>query len=272
MPIETTPSSSPSPLWTRLLRGRAFTFPRTTTTKSAAAALAVLLLTSTAPPAGATDLHPWNEAVPFEFATIHYQVDGSTRGTQTLYVRAHGDERVKMSQTSNPAVPVEAPRASLEITTPRSVIRADLTTKTAVEMPNVLGPLIEGWRALPEAEREAVRKRATRIESRFGALKGKPELAKESEFLGRSCDVVTVAGVTSTYLAGTTILLKSEGFQGDFLSRTEATRIDTTTPIPDEVFRLPEGIALRTMNEGLVELTRAQALRELGVSDERKTP
>lgn len=272
MPIQTTPTSSCSPLAARLSTGRAFALPRSITTKSVTAALAGLLLTSTAPPAAATELHPWNEAVPFEFATIHYQVDGSTRGTQTLYVRAHGDERVKMSQTNNPAVPVEAPRASLEISTPRSVIRADLTTKTAVEMPNVLGPLIEGWRALPEAEREAARQRARRIESRFGAIRGKPELAKKSEFLGRPCDVVTIAGVTSTYLAGTTLLLKSEGFQGDFLSRTEATSIDTTTPIPDEVFHLPEGIALRTMNEGLVELTRAQALRELGVSDERKTP
>lgn len=270
MPIETTPSSSSLPLRTRLPWSRARSRP--TTTKSIGAVFAVLLLTTTAPPAAATDLHPWNEAVPFEFATIHYQVDGSTKGTQTLYLRAHGDERVKMSQTGNPAVPVEAPRASLEITTPRSVIRADLTTKTAVEMPNVLGPLIEGWRALPEPGREAARQRALRIDSRFGALKGKPELAKKAEFLGRPCDVVTVAGVTSTYLEGTTILMKSEGSQGDFISRTEATRIDTTTPIPDEVFHLPEGIALRTMNEGLVEVTRAQALRELGISDERKTP
>lgn len=272
MPIETSPSSSRSPLATRRLHCRGLARSRTSTTKSVAVAFAVLLLTTTTQPAEAVDLHPWNEAVPFEFATIQYQVDGSTRGTQTLYLRAHGDERVKMSQTSNPAVPVEAPRASLEITTPRSVIRADLTTKTAVEMPNVLGALIEGWRTLPEPEREAARQRALRIDSRFGALKGKPELAKKAEFLGRSCDVVTVAGVTSTYLEGTTILLKSEGSQGDFLSRTEATRIDTTTPIPDEVFQLPEGIALRTMNEALVEVTRAQALRELGISDERKTP
>jgi len=232
--------------------------------KTFAFRLALLASLAVAPrAASAAEVHPWNEAVPFEQATIHYTLEGTNRGEQVLYLRARGDERAREARTSNPELPDGAHRHSIEITTPRDLVRVELLTRSALEMPNHLAYLVEGWKKLPDDEREIVRRAAATIDHRFPATLGRREGVSKGTFLGYDCDLVTIAGVTTWYIEGTTIPLKAEGTTGSHRTLTVATRIDTETPVPDEKFRVPEGVAVRLASEAVREVARGEAARQI---------
>ena len=56
----------------------------------------ILVLLSTTPVFAKND--PWELKLPFEKAVIHYEISGSQTGTETLYIRDFGNERVKITK------------------------------------------------------------------------------------------------------------------------------------------------------------------------------
>ncbi|HYC54038.1 MAG TPA: hypothetical protein VEL28_03780 [Candidatus Binatia bacterium] len=222
---------------------------------------AALLFTSAV--AAETAKHPWNQNVPFETAIIRYELKGKDPGTRVLYLRARGDERVTVTRTTPTDTAAAAERHTIEISTPADVTRIEMQTKTALRAANKLGHLIEGYKALSDEDKATVMKTAARVENRFPALRGRPEPSSKGKFLGYDCDVVEIGGVTSYYIAGTTILLKSEGVQGSIAVATIATDIDNKAAIPEDVFAIPAEVRVRDLREMQNATIRQSAEKEL---------
>ncbi|HYC01251.1 MAG TPA: hypothetical protein VEC57_19105 [Candidatus Limnocylindrales bacterium] len=225
---------------------------------------AALLVTGAIEAVAETAAHPWNQRVPFETAIIRYEMKGKDPGTKVMYLRARGDERVTVtrSQSADSATPGE--RHTIEISTPSEITRIEMGTRTALRAPNKLATLIDGYNTLGDADKKAVMNAAADIRNRFPALRGRPEpVSTKDKFLGYDCDVVEIAGITSHYIEGTNILLKSEGIQGTIRVETVATQVDTAAPIPEDVFTVPAEVKVRDLRELQSASIRQAAEKEL---------
>lgn len=198
----------------------------------------------------------WDLALPFEKAVIHYDVSGAQKGTETLYIRDFGNERVKITQSKGKVMFVTTTTDTIEITTRDSVINIDMEENTGTRMTNPQKFMREEIEKLSAKERQIVMRNLETIGMNMAVQMGGQVKPKAGEHLGYTCDLVTVMGTTSCQMSGTPIMLKMESNMMGVKINTVAKKIDKNASVPADLFQIPEGVNVKYSKDA-DEMSRA---------------
>lgn len=198
----------------------------------------------------------WDLDLPFEKAVIHYDVSGAQKGTETLYIRDFGNERVKITHSKGKIMFVTSTTNTIEITTRDSVINIDMDKKTGTRMTNPQKFMREEIEKLSAKERELVMKNLETIGMNMAMQMDGQVKPKAGEHLGYTCDLVTVMGNTSCQMSGTPITLKMESNLMGIKINTVAKKIDKNASVPANIFQIPEGVKVE-YNKDADDMSRA---------------
>lgn len=187
--------------------------------------------------------------LPFKTAVIHYDVTGSQKGTETLYIRDSGNERVKITSSKGKMMFVETSTNTVEITTRDSIIQIDMDKKTGIKTTNPQKFMKQEIDKLSKKERAIVMKNLEQLGMSMAAHMGGQVKKNGGKHLGYTCDLVTVMGSTSCQMSGTPILLKSDMSMMGVKMSTVASRIDKNKSIPASVFNVPNDVTVKYNKE-----------------------
>ncbi|MDH5611052.1 MAG: hypothetical protein OEY66_01165 [Gammaproteobacteria bacterium] len=185
---------------------------------------------------------PWRLHLPFEKAVIHYNINGSQEGNETLYIRDFGNERVKITKSKGKIMFVTIITDTIEITTHDSIVNIDKDKRTATRITNPQRFMQEEIEKLSSSDRKVVMKNLETIGMNMALQMGGEVKLKAGEHLGHTCDLVTIMGATSCQMSGTPILLKMDSNLMGIKTKTVATKIDKNASIPADIFKLPKDI------------------------------
>ncbi|MFC1512972.1 hypothetical protein ACFL5J_00815 [Thermodesulfobacteriota bacterium] len=202
--------------------------------------LFVIMLSSVTPVFAAAN--PFDHRLPFKTATISSTISGSENGTETLYVADYGRKRARLCETAGKILFVTTKTHTLEITDPDWQINIDLAEKTGTKAISMHKLLKQEYERLSAAEQKVVRANIAKMGANAGAGGQQQIEYKAAKHLGRACDVVTIAGMTTYVLAGTDIVVKSDMETMGVKSHTVATSIDTKSGVGGDRFVVPAGI------------------------------
>lgn len=193
--------------------------------------------------------NPWEVSLPFERGVIHYKISGAQKGTETLYIRDHGNERVKITKSKGKVMFVTTETDTIEITTRDAVINIDRTNNTGTRMTNPQKLLKEEITKLSEKERQIVLKNFEVIGMNLATQMGGEVKLNAGEHLGYPCDLVTVMGSTSCQMSGTPIMLRMESNIMGVSIKTVAKKIEKNVKVSNDVFQVPEGVTVSYSKE-----------------------
>ena len=191
----------------------------------------------------------WDLDLSFEKAVIHYDISGAQKGTETLYIRDFGNERVKLTKSKGKIMFVTTTTDTIEITTRDSVINIDMDKNTGTRMTNPQKLMQEEIEKLSAKEREVVMKNLETIGMNMAVQMGGQVKPKAGEHLGYTCDLVTVMGTTSCQMSGTPIMLKVESNIMGIKINTVAKNIDKNASVPADIFQIPENVNVKYSKE-----------------------
>ncbi len=186
--------------------------------------------------------NPWEFNLPFQQAVIYYDISGSEKGTETLYMRDFGNERVKITKSKGKVLFVSTTTDTIEITTRETVINIDVDKKTGTRMTNPQKFMQEEMEKLSASERKIVNKNFETIGTNMAVQMGGQVKPKAGEHIGYTCDLVTVMGSTSCQMSGTPIMLKMESNILGIKLKTVAKKIERNASVPSDIFNIPDGV------------------------------
>lgn len=192
---------------------------------------------------------PWELDLSFEKAVIHYDISGAQKGTETLYIRDYGNERVKITKSKGKMMFVTTTTDTIEITTRDSVINIDMDKNTGTRITNPKKLMQEEIEKLSAKERQIVMKNLETIGMNMAVQMGGQVKPKAGEHLGYACDLVTVMGTKSCQMSGTPIMLKVESNLMGIKINTTAKKIDKNASFPTDIFQIPKGVNVKYSKE-----------------------
>lgn len=185
---------------------------------------------------------PWEAKLPFKTAVIQYEVSGDEKGTESLYIRANGQEQAHMRKTKGKMMFMNVSTDKVTITTPELVTEVDMEKKTGRKFVNPTKFIIEEYGKLSAKEKETVKKNAVDMGTNMSQTMGGTVEKKAGTHLGHTCDVVKVMGFTSWVMSDTGIMLKTEGNLMGVTAKTVATKVERDGAVPSDVFNVPSGV------------------------------
>jgi len=186
---------------------------------------------------------PWEIKLPFKSAEIDYQVSGTEKGVERLYIRNYGQERARYRKTKGKIFFKSLATESWEITTPDWVYRIDLLKKKGQKSVNPVKYMKEEFRKLSRKDRKKVEKNARDLglylmQGMDGEMK-----KNATKILGYSCDRISMKIATVYSISGYDIVLKSESSIAGIKMKTVALKIKKGS-VPAKFFTPPPGIAI----------------------------
>jgi len=182
--------------------------------------------------------------LPFKTAVIHYDVSGSQKGTEILYIRDSGNERVKITRSEGKMMFVKTSTNTVEIITRDSIVQIDMDKKSAVKTTNPQKFMQQEIGKLSKKERAIVMKNLEQLGMSMATQMGGQVKKNGGKHLGYTCDLVTVMGSTSCQMSGTPIMLKTNMSMMGVKMNTVANRVDKNKSIPASLFNVPKGVAV----------------------------
>jgi len=204
--------------------------------------LVSMILLLFACPAWSEEL-PWEKKLPFKEATIHYELTGMEQGKETLYIRDYGKHQAKHRQATSTIMGTTQKNQTVQITDPDWLYTYDLVEKTGGKTTNPNKLYMAEYTKLTGEEKKNFEKNAKELGTGMIGQFGGSVKQKGGKVLGYDCDIVTVGGISTVYaLHDTGIPLRAEASVMGMNNVTSATKIDTSTAIPDSAFAPPAGI------------------------------
>jgi hypothetical protein len=187
---------------------------------------------------------PWEMKLPFQEATIQYQLSGSEQGEETLYLKDYGRQRAKYHKGGTTIMGITSQTETVEITDPDWVYTYDLMEKTGFKTTNPNKLFREEYNKLSSGEKKIFEKNAKQYGLSMMDQWGGSVTRSSGTVLGYECEVLTINdGMSTVYnIRGTDIPLRSEVSAMGINNLNAATHIDTRSSVPDKVFAPPVGI------------------------------
>jgi hypothetical protein len=218
---------------------------------------------------GGTSL-PWEMRLPFEQATIHYELKGTQQGSEILYIKEHGTFRAKHHQSKTSLMGMTTSTETIEITDPEWITTYNLTDRSGEKISNPSKIYQDAYNKFSAREKSTIDTNSKELGgSLLGQVGGDFE-EKKTTVLGYDCDITTVDGLsTICLLHGTDIPLRSEVSIMGIDHSINATAIDTSSPLPPHAFTPPSDITVVHNQEADAMMTQAiqQTLRTLKEPD-----
>jgi len=188
---------------------------------------------------------PWEMDLPFERAVIDYDISGSQKGTETLYIRDFGNERVKVTKSKGKVLFMTTTTDTVEITTRDSVININMKKKTGTRVTNPQKIIREEVAKLSAKEREVFLGNFEKFGMNMAVQMGGEVKLKAGKHLDYACDLVTVMGVKSCLISGTSIALKVESNLLGIKINTVAQKVDKNKTVPVDIFQVPDQVKVK---------------------------
>lgn len=182
--------------------------------------------------------YPWNNKLPFKEATISYEMAGSMRGADKMYVRDYGATTAAY-RTEPSSMYGEARKATeLTLTTPEWMYIIDLSANSGSKQINPKKIIQNKFSSLSTADQKKLVENSEKLGiTVIGEMSGHIE-KNAAKLLGYDCDKVTAMGITSYTLAGTDFLMK---VSGSHLGISEAVVNIDVSKVDEAKFTLPAG-------------------------------
>ena len=180
--------------------------------------------------------------LPFKKATIHYTISGNEAGTETLFIKNHGEQRATHHDTTMSMMGMTTKTNTIEIVTPDWVTTYDLQERTGDKTTNPAKIFSAEYNKLTKQEKRNVEKNGEELGVALMSMGGTSHPDAE-EILGYTCDLTEIAGITKVYtIHATDIPLRSETSVMGMSTTVTATSIDNSSAIPDTAFKGPADI------------------------------
>jgi hypothetical protein len=191
----------------------------------------------------ASSNNPFEQRAPFQSATIHYSIGGSSEGDATLYVKEYGKYLAERETSKMSMFGFSKEEDKLTITTPEWVYNIDMLEKTGTKTTNMEKYLKQEYENLSSSDKKKVQKNAKKFGTNMAQTLGGDVKFNAAMIHGYSCDKATMMGMTSYSIHNTAILLKMEGSTLGMEIKKEATKIDNGS-VSSSHFKIPEGISV----------------------------
>jgi hypothetical protein len=199
--------------------------------------IAVLLL----PLIALAENNPWERKLPFEKATIQYTLNGTEKGTESLYIRNYGKETATYHKGVNTMMGRTMQNETIHFQTPDWTYSFDMVKKTGKKSVNPQKYMIEEYNKLSPAEKDQVMKNAQEMGvTMTSGMGGKVEM-NAAKILGYDCDRATVMGSTVYSMHQTGIPLKIDTAMMGIAMQKEATEVKQGS-VDAKYFEFPAGI------------------------------
>ena len=210
--------------------------------------LSLILALGCAAAAQASD-NPFIVKYPFKSAIIQYKMDGSQKGTATLYVK--GQTSARYTEAVSKVFGMTQKIRTIDITTPDKMIHVDLEEGKARSTGNMMTYMAQEYEKLSPAEKENVRKNSESVGTQMGQqfMGGKPETS-EGTFMGKPVTITKAGSMTSQVWKGTPIVLKMQGSIMGMRTDQVATSIKEGADVPADKLQPPAGIQVMHDPEG----------------------
>lgn len=187
---------------------------------------------------------PWEMKLPFKEAIIHYELSGSEKGKETLYIKDYGRYQAKHHTSTMAMMGTTQQTDTLQITDPDWVTTYDLVEKKGGKTTNPNKIYKQEYSKLSAEEKKNFEKNVKELGNNMAGQFGGSVKQNSSKILGYDCDVTTVAGISTVYsIHGTGLPLRAEASVMGMKNVIAANKIDTSSAIPDSAFAPPAGIS-----------------------------
>ncbi len=213
---------------------------------------------------------PWERLTPFREGTIYYQVSGTQKGTEVLYIKDYGRLRVKQSETTMTVLDKTVSTKTRELTTPQWIIRYNLSDNWGEKNTNPARLYQQEYERLSPVEKTIFAANAAQLGPSLFDNAGSIVSRNSGSILGFACDQVSFGGFSSSCLMhNTDIPLQAEAKLVGMVNQIKAVRVDLVSPVPDEPFTPLTGIRVTVNEEAEAMLRQAihQAVQTLKRED-----
>jgi len=182
--------------------------------------------------------NPWNTKLPFKEATVLYEMAGSMRGAEKVYVRDYGATTAAYSTEPSLMYGGTSKTTELTLTTPEWMYIIDLSTNSGSKQINPKKIIQNKFNSLSTADQEKLVRNSEKFGiTVIGEMIGNVE-KNAGKLLGYDCDRVTAMGITAYTLAGTDFIMQ---VSGPLLGISEAVVNIDVSKVDEAKFTLPEG-------------------------------
>ncbi|MDH4318724.1 MAG: hypothetical protein OEV64_10065, partial [Desulfobulbaceae bacterium] len=195
--------------------------------------------------------------LPFKEAIIHYEVSGTSNGTETLYIRKHGQETAHRSKMMQKIMFMTQQTDTLEITTPEYNYSIDFINKQGKKSTNPQKYMQEEYDKLSGNEKKIVDNNMKEMGYAGMNMMQGNLVENESEILGYKCDKMEFMGNTVYSIHKTGIPLKTITKMMGMNFTSAAVKIDKGG-VSSDMFVPPPGIPMLDDPDG-DQIARDQA-------------
>lgn len=209
-----------------------------------------------------SDTLPWDIRLPFQQATIYYELKGTQQGTEVLYIKEYGTFRAKHHQSKTSVMGLTTSTETIEITDPEWITTYNLTERSGEKVTNPSKIFQLEYNKFNAREKSYIDTNSKELGGSILGQSGGDFEEKKTTVLGYDCDMTTVAGLSTVCLLhGTDLPLRSEISIMGIINSINATAIDTTSPLPAHAFIPPTGITVVHNQEADAMIT--QTIRQI---------
>jgi len=184
---------------------------------------------------------PWDYKLPFKEAAVEYKVDGSMKGSKTIYIRDYGRTSATYTNTSMSMFGIQQKQQEIVIATPDWVYSYDLIARQGSKQVNPTKLFNEEYAKLSKSDQKKVMANAEKFGvSSVEGLQGKVQKGAV-KFLGYECDVTNAMGTEVYSIADTGFPLKMTSQTMGVSYSEEAISIKKGA-VSDDKFSHPKGI------------------------------
>ena len=185
---------------------------------------------------------------PTEFGMVEYSVSGMQTGTMTRYWRAWGFEQAEYQDLTLSMSGITQETKSWTITTPETVTNIDQSTNTATQIAN---PMANAYN-MSQDEMDNVNQMM--MQNMGGQLTGTEVIA------GQECEVWQLTMVGGDVCLWSGVELRNTA-GGGMMTMTAET-IDTSTPVDDVHFTVPDDVTFTTPGAGTGDVPTLEELMQ----------
>lgn len=201
--------------------------------------------------------NPWDQKLPFENATIKYQLSGTMTGTKIIYVDDYGQKTAEYSDTTMKMFGMTQQQKEIIITTPDWVYTVDGMENYGSKHANPKKYMLEEFNRLSKADQKKVLKNVDALGvSTIEGMNGKLE-KNAATIKGYTCDKVSLMGTVAYTITNSELPLKIEGNTMGIQVSQMVTSIRKGSA-PYSKFNLPAGIDFEH-NEAADQMMQTQA-------------
>jgi hypothetical protein len=184
----------------------------------------------------------WEVKLPFEKATIEYTISGVEEGTETVYIRNHGDTIARYRRSAMQVMGIEKITEVIDFIDHEWIYTYDLQENTGTKKVNPKKYLDEEYDQLTDSGKKLVQRNSEElgIGLLYSGMSG--EFEKNAVMIqGMSCDKIQFMGTTMYTIHDSDIALKTESDIMGMITLIEAISVKEGFA-PEYYFQHPEGI------------------------------